>query len=196
MQTRIVTRDDPDRQAVETMIRAVYFNRYGAWIDLFPDRLAAAFDSERNPVCAAGLRDAVTGFFSEAYINDPVEHAIAGVSGYQPDRDSVLEVTTLAGIRSGYVLQLLGFIMTDATRRGMTWGLFTATQQLRLILKRIRAPIFELAAADSARIANAALWGSYYTTDPRVCAIAGPASGMTQAACSLLSDTPARPLHV
>ena len=197
MQTRIITRDEPDRSAVEDMVRTVYFDRYGAWIEFFPDRMAAVFDSDQLPVCAAGLRDAVTGFFSEAYIDDPVEHAIAVASGLLPDRNTVLEVTTLAAVRSGYVLQLLNFIMAEATLRQMTWGLFTATRQLRLALQRIKAPVFDLAAADSARIANATLWGSYYSTDPRVCAIAGPASGLRPITADTCFPVPVtRPQHV
>lgn len=169
--------DSGRRGAVETMIRSVYRARYGAEITDFPPRLAALFDGRGAPLCAAGLRDDDTGFFSEIYLNQSVESAIAQLAREPVDRKSILEVTTLAAAHPGHALKLVDHIVADGEARGMRWGLFTATRPLRIGLRRSGAGVLELALADRNRVPNARQWGSYYETNPIVCAVSGEGHG-------------------
>jgi len=191
MLTKIVGSLDTARKDVERLIRDVYFNHYGAWIPTFPTRMAAAFGRDDRPVCAAGLRDAHSGFFSETYLDQPVEQSISAAVGMSVDRRKVVEVTTLASLQPGASLMLLDFMMQDSLARNMQWGLFTATRSLRQLLRRVGAEVIELAPANPARIGNALMWGSYYETDPVVCVIAGqPASVMPRQKPRLISQGP------
>jgi hypothetical protein len=47
---------------------------------------------------------------------------------------------------------------------------FTATKSLRRLLARTALNYAEIAAADISKVENPQAWGSYYDTDPRVCA--------------------------
>ena len=174
--------DDRRRSAVETMIRSVYRDRYGATIADFPPRLAAFFSADGTPLCAAGLRDDDSGFFSEIYLDQSVEAAIARLAREPVARTSIMEVTTLAASHPGHALKLVDRIVADGEARGMRWGLFTATRPLRVGLRRSGAGVLEIARAERHRISNFEQWGSYYDTNPIVCAVSGEGYGDSAAA--------------
>jgi len=88
-------------------------------------------------------------------------------------RSSVLEVTTLAAVSPGCMLQLVDFIVSSGQNSGKRWGFFTATSPLRNALRRLNLGLIELAAADPLRLPDPESWGRYYETAPSVCAIAG-----------------------
>lgn len=175
MQFRIVDSNDPSRTEVEELIRSVYRDRYNATIDSFPENLAVALSPDGVPVCAAGVRTIDTGFFSEIYLDHPVEQAIAQLATEPVARGTILEVTTLAALRPGAAFRLIDFIIANGRETGMRWGLFTATRPLRHALLRAGAGLIELARAEPHRVSNPADWGSYYDTSPFVCAISGDA---------------------
>jgi hypothetical protein len=52
--------------------------------------------------------------------------------------------------------------------RGARWGIFTATRQVRLLLRCLNVQSAELAKASPRHVESAAAWGSYYENDPRV----------------------------
>ncbi|RVU33898.1 hypothetical protein EOI86_22465 [Hwanghaeella grinnelliae] len=173
----IIRPDDRRRTAVETMIRSVYRDRYQAMIADFPPCLAALFNADNVPLCAAGLRDDDSGFFSEVYLDQSVEASIARLAREPVARTSILEVTTLAASHPGHALKLVDHIVADGEQRGMKWGLFTATRPLRIGLRRSGAGVLEIALAEQHRVENAEQWGSYYETNPIVCAVSGDGYG-------------------
>lgn len=164
----------PARAHTERMIRQVYASAYGARLGSFPPLLVAALDARDRPLCAAGLRTQHTGFFSECYLDAPVETSISTMAGEPVARGEVIEVTTLAGVAPGLALDLAAFVIAHARRAGMHWGLFTATAPLRRALARAGLGARDLAPALAERVSDAARWGSYYRTSPRVCAVAAP----------------------
>ncbi len=173
---------DRRRETVEAMIRSVYRDRYGASIAEFPACLAAFFSADGALLCAAGLRDHDSGFFSESYLDQSVETAIARLAHEPVARASILEVTTLAAAHPGHALRLIDHIVADGEARGMRWGLFTATRPLRIGLRRSGAGVLEIALAERHRIPNFEQWGSYYDTNPIVCAVSGEGYGAPTAA--------------
>jgi len=177
MPIAIIRPDDRRRTAVETMIRSVYRDRYQAKIAEFPPALAALFNDDGIPLCAAGLRDDASGFFSEVYLDQSVEASIARLAREPVARTSILEVTTLAAAHPGHALTLVDHIVADGEGRGMKWGLFTATRPLRIGLRRNGAGVLEIALAERHRVENAEQWGSYYETNPIVCAVSGDGYG-------------------
>lgn len=164
----------PARTRTERMIRHVYASAYGACIDSFPPLLVAALDAHDRPLCAAGLRTEHTGFFSECYLDTPVQTSISSMAGVPVARGEIIEVTTLAGVAPGLALDLAAFVIAHGRRAGMHWGLFTATAPLRRALARAGMGVRDLAPALPERVCDASRWGSYYRTNPRVCAVADP----------------------
>lgn len=174
MDTRLLAGDDPARTRAEQMVRTVYRETYGASIDGFPPLMAAVLDEHGRALCAAGLRDAAIGFFSECYLDVPVETGIAAAAREPVTRDRVLEVTTLAAVHPGLALDLVAFVIEHGRFRGMRFGIFTATAPLRRALARAGLELHALAPATAARVARPRQWGCYYRTRPWVCAVADP----------------------
>ncbi|MDZ5650073.1 thermostable hemolysin [Nitrospirillum sp. BR 11828] len=158
------------RPAVEQLVRDIYARTYGARITRFPRLMMAALDSAGEPACAAGVRTTADGFFSEAYLDQPVERVLGHHTGRHVHRARVFEITTLVSRRPSLSA---GFFHSMALRgavEGYDWCFFTATARLRLLLQRLHPPLLLLAQADPARQADAAAWGRYYDSAPTVCA--------------------------
>jgi hypothetical protein len=81
-----------------------------------------------------------------------------------------MEVVSLASTTPFPVLPMLDKMIEWGRENGMTCGVFTATTPLRRLLKRTSLNYVELASADISRVSNPKAWGSYYDTDPKVCA--------------------------
>ena len=181
MQTALVTAAHPERTRVEDMVRTVYERVYGARIDSFPPLMAAVLGDDGRALCAAGLRTDGSGFFSECYLDVPVEVGIASAAREPVSRGHVLEVTTLAAAKPGLSLVLVGSVIEHARRQGIRWGMFTATAPLRRALGRAGLTLHQLAPAVASRVPDPAIWGSYYQTRPWVCAVATPRAPFSQA---------------
>ncbi|MCC7046432.1 MAG: thermostable hemolysin [Alphaproteobacteria bacterium] len=168
---QLIRRDHPLRPMAEARVRAVYREAYGAKVRGFPDLLAAYVDAAGKPTCVAGVRYGLTDCFSEQYLDGPADVVLSGVDGRPVGRAEILEVTTLVGQRSAESLRLVRSITSLGRSLGMRWGLFTATAKLRRALPRLGMTLVELAPARRDRAAHPEDWGSYYETDPWVCAM-------------------------
>jgi hypothetical protein len=163
----VITPTHPRRKAVEATIRLAYQCDHGARLTSFPAWLVANID-ETGVIGAAALRFAADGFFSELYLDKPIEQTIARWAGGAVDRAQLVEVGNLAAGRSGEIKVLIQGIIALLYSQDTRWAFFTATARLRNLLRRAGIPLIELASADPRRIDDAASWGSYYQEDPRV----------------------------
>lgn len=163
----------PLRAGTEACIRTVYERAYGARDLTLPRMLIAWVGQDDRPLCAAGFRTAGDGFFSEIYLNTPIERALQRRTGRPVARSSIMEVTTLASrsaeASSAFVRQIAAF----GKEAGFAWSFFTATLRLRQLLSDLGIPTFVLAEADPRRVPDPAQWGSYYSHAPHVCAVKG-----------------------
>lgn len=167
----VVSRDHAERGRVERFIGKVYAHHYGAEITSFPDHLVALMDRNGAIECASGLRFAETGFFSECYLDQPIEDVLAPIAGGIVARDSVFEVTSLASTAPHSSTRFLRRIVAYGEFAGFSWAFFTATERLRALLQRVELPVATLAPAVRHRVADPAAWGSYYESNPHVCAV-------------------------
>lgn len=170
---RIVEPADPYRSETENFIRTTYALRYGAVITEFPRRLLATFDDCERVICAAGVRDAGESFFSERYLDAPIERILGECSGAPVERRAVFEVSTLASQTPCSSASFVREIVAFGEAEGFAWSFFTATSRLHLLLSRLGVAPLSLGEARADRIEGAGLWGTYYETRPRVCAVAG-----------------------
>jgi hypothetical protein len=164
----IITQRHCLRAKVERLIREIYEQEYGAKIGAFPRVLLAAIDSQGEILCAAGFRDSDDGFFSEHYLDLPIEATLARVGGQSVARDRIFEFSTFASRRPTSIPQFLDDAINYAETTGYEWGFFTLTQSLRQILDRLGLKLRFLGSADACRLADALAWGSYYDEDPQV----------------------------
>ncbi len=161
------------RTQTETCIREVYEKYFHAKELEFPGTLIACVDDDDKPLCAAGLRTAGEGFFSEAYLDGPIESVLSARLKKPVTRGAVFEVTTLASRNAAICPAFLRRLAVMGMRAGFGWSFFTATNRLRNLLRHLDIPVLELGPADPRRLSNPERWGTYYTHSPMVCAVDG-----------------------
>lgn len=166
----LVTKSHPARQAVEALIAQVYAREYGATVTTFADLLIALPDSDGGFRAAAGLRIG-DGFFSETYLDQPIEHILSKYWQPPATRSEIAEVTTLAASHPNASLALISGITGYLRSLGVRFAFFTVTERLGQMLKRVGVPAQTLADARADRVANPQEWGLYYATNPKVMAI-------------------------
>jgi hypothetical protein len=168
MATLVIPEHHRLRAKAELFIREVYDAEYGARLDGFPRNLFAALGAQGEILCAAGLRTPSDGFFSERYLDGPIETVLTRLEGRPVIRDRIFEISTFASRSPNSIPPFLGHVISTADSMGFDWGFFTLTRRLRLLLDRLGLDISLLASADAARIEDAAAWGSYYDREPKV----------------------------
>lgn len=179
MQVMLVDTDAAMRPAVEKFIRAGYARTYGAQVEGLPAKLLAVTRQDGAPLAAAGLRLRDDGFFSEAYLDAPLETLAFAALGRHLGRDEFLEVTTLVSGSPFALFPLMSGMLDHGRKSGLQCGVFTATAPLRKLFARLGIPFVPVAAARPERIGNAEIWGSYYARDPWVCLMPNPAAPAT-----------------
>lgn len=167
----LVDRSHPARGEVEDLIKDVYNREFGAHVPAFADLLIALPAPDGNGFCAAaGLRIG-DGFFSEIYLDRPIEQMLSDHWRPPATRSEIAEVTTLAANHPRASHALISGIIGYLRGQGVRFAFFTVTERLGIMLKRVGVPAQVLADATAARVANPAEWGRYYATNPKVVAI-------------------------
>lgn len=158
-------------------VQRKYRDRYGAVVDPRPDLFVTASDDvRRSPTfgrtlgvagltCAAGRR-----LLSENYLDVPVEHACADLTGGPPaDRRRIAEMGPLVSHYPGTGLFLMRSLPRIARTLGYDFLLSTLTEELHG-LARIAGWNFRTRTnARSADLTgtHVANWGTYYAAKPR-----------------------------
>ncbi len=171
MRVILTPRDDNLRPAVERLIGETYASHYGARIVTFPDTLIAMVGDDGAVWCAAGMRVGAEGFFSEAYLDAPIDALLSALRPVPVRREKIFEVTSLACRAPHLAASFLREIIACGEKAGFEWSFFTATAPLKALLERMRLPLLTLAEAESCRVANHQTWGSYHAFAPRVYAV-------------------------
>lgn len=170
--TALLTNDDPRRPSAEAFIKNTYSARYGARLETFPSRIIALLDHRDDILCAAGLRFLDDGFFSERYLDTPIEDVVSAISARAVNRSAIFEVTTLASRAPLATAEFIAAIGNFGEKAGFEWSFFTLTRRLHLMVSRLGVAPTLLGEADSRRIADSERWGTYYACQPKVYAVA------------------------
>ena len=171
MSFRVIPRADHLRARVEHLIRSTYWERFKARLTLLPSTLIADVSTSGTIECAAGLRFSDDKFFSECYLDLPVEVALQLQSDRLVQRSRVVEVCHLVAKRTGRSLSFIADIIDFVEWAEADWAIFTATKPLRTFLERNGLEIVELARGNRDRVQSPSDWGSYYEHDPCVVAV-------------------------
>lgn len=176
MQIVVVSQEHYLRAEVERFIADVYQQHYRASLAAFPPDLVTMLGNDGQCVCASGLRYADTGFFSECYLDVPVELALSQAAGRLVTRDLIFEVTGLVSRDPHAAMRFLRHVVAYGERAGFEWAFFTATRRLRALLERMGLSLLPLAIAEQERVPEPKAWGSYYVSSPLVCAVSRTAA--------------------
>ena len=156
--------------AISTMIERRYDAVHGARPNLdyplFRSRLTGGKVS-----AALGYRRADRErLFLEAYLDGPIEAALADRLGRSFDRHEIVEIGNMA---SENALAMIGLWAEAANDLGGEAEIAVAvlTAPLRAMFRRLGLSLHEIAPASPERLgAAAADWGQYYRLDPIICA--------------------------
>ena len=159
------------RSEAEACARTVFLQAYGAKLREFPHLLAAWQTTSGRITAVTGLRTSASGFFSECYLSAPVESVLGRLATAPVERGRILEFSMLASTDPNAAIALIAALRINALHWGFSWAFFTATSQLRTLLRRQGIVLTELAVADRRFAPNPVDWGEYYQTDPIVCAV-------------------------
>lgn len=108
--------------------------------------------------------------FLESYLDEPVEAAVSRALGSRVTRDRIVEIGNFAADNALAMVELWGTAANDLGGRSEV-AVATLTAPLRRMFARIGLPILPLAPATPDRLGQSASdWGSYYESDPQVCA--------------------------
>jgi hypothetical protein len=189
VQILVLSESNARRSEVERFITDVYRDHYAASVPSFSPDLIAMLGKSGECLCASGLRFSESGFFSERYLDMPIEGRLSQETRTTVRRESIFEVTGLASRAPHRATQFLHYVVAYGELAGFDWAFFTATSRLRNLLSVLGLPPLVLAPADPRRLDNAEVWGSYYSAAPVVCAI------NRTAACDFLSAPTRRAVH-
>lgn len=183
MKTQIVEDGDPvtDRlyRAALAHVADTYRTAFSAETALRPRRLAVTLTRDGRVACAAGIRCHDDGFFSQHYMDEPLWEILTRRTGLPVTPGDMLEVGGLACNSPFPAYPTLRAIFDWGRARGIGWGLFTATAEIRRLIVRAQITPLMLARAEAARVPEPGRWGSYYDHDPWVCAFRDPAQAAT-----------------
>lgn len=170
----IYSRQTLGRAEVEAFVQSVYADRYGATISEFAPVLLALRDSQGVLVAAVGYRCAALGpLFLERYLDASVEQLLLGPQTSVDARGGMVEVAHLAALRPGEGRRMMAELGRHLAQQGTQWVISTVTRELRHLFLRMGIAPLALGVADPERLGERALeWGTYYTHEPVVLAVA------------------------
>ncbi|WP_233006959.1 thermostable hemolysin [Rheinheimera faecalis] len=166
---QLVKASDLQRASIEQFIASGFAKAYQADVHSFmPNLLGVSRAGEWQAVL--GLRCAAhTDLFIEHYLPAPVEQLLA-TYGMQAERTQLIEIGHLYAINRQSLLQLFVLMAYALDQLNYRYLLCAATTQVRGILSRHGIELTELGAAKAEALGEeAASWGSYYDTNPKVC---------------------------
>ena len=164
--------EHPRRTELERYVQQAFALKHAAQVRSFMPTLLALQGLGGRVCGVTGYREAaVEDLFLERYLDQPVQDAIAAASGAFVNRTQIVEVGNLASLSCRAAVHLVALLPQHLLQQSQRWVVFTATQGVRHILQRFRAPLYELAPARAECVSGLGDdWGSYYRTDPRVMA--------------------------
>ncbi|AIT82041.1 thermostable hemolysin [Novosphingobium pentaromativorans] len=134
---------------------------YGAFLQVSHQNAAHA---------ALGYRRACEEtLFLERYLDCPVEHCLSLALQRTVERTSVIEIGNLAADDAFAMVALWGMAANDLGAN-CEIAVATLTAPLRRMFERLGVTLHVLAKADPKRAGDPRAWGSYYASDPMVCA--------------------------
>lgn len=163
------TPDSPTREPLLHYIAGQFQRQHNARITEFLPYLL-------NITCAGhisaavGLRPAREGrLFVEHYFDHPAEQELSELFRTPVCRGGIVEIGNLVATRRGASLLLFTLLAAMLHRAGYRWIIFTATEQVGQIIRKLNFTPFTLCKAEKVRVANSTdNWGSYYETNPHV----------------------------
>ncbi|SBT43292.1 thermostable hemolysin [Micromonospora narathiwatensis] len=172
LRVRVATPPSPEWDAAAAFVRTGYAEIYNALIDPAPDRFVVATRQrsgrpEEIVACGGMTFHSHQGFFSERYLDQPLEEVLRRVAGAPVSRDDVVEVGSFVAV-GGSGAELIRLLPLIAWCQGMRFALCTATAPLAAALPQFGVPFVSLGRARPTWMSagERLRWGTYYDQAP------------------------------
>jgi hypothetical protein len=172
IQSAALTNAPSQRAAIERFIAERFRKVYGAQVSHFCAHLLGLRDATGTWHAAVGYTPAAAStLFLEQYLDRPVEDLLSQALGQPVTRGHIVEVGNLAAVPPGFARSFVPALGRFLVQHDYRWVVFTATREVRALLRRLCFKAYALAPAAPARLPdNGAAWGSYYAHKPSVMA--------------------------
>ena len=167
----VVTASDADKGNVQAYIAEVFNSRYNAKISHFlPSFLKMS--SAGSLIGAVGIQAAGSDkLFLEQYLPRRSEQIVSEFFAKPVDRHRIVEIGNLVATKRGSSYLLFIILAATLHTAGFRWMLFTATEQVKQIILKMKYSPITLCNADPSKLSDAsAKWGTYYQSNPHVMA--------------------------
>lgn len=160
------------RSELERFIAERFRKVHGANVSHFGTHLLGLRDAGGIWRAAAGYTPAAScALFLEQYLDAPVEEVLSQAANQRVPRARIVEVGNLAAVPPGFARSFVPALGRYLIERDYGWVVFTATRQVRNLLRRLCFKSYALAPATRTRLPDGGVaWGSYYANDPTVMA--------------------------
>ncbi len=170
-QFSVRSQGSPEIHRVQQYVADIFRDRHGAYIQSFlptfvemkiNDQLSGAVG-----ICAAEK----TPLFLEQYLTRSAEQEISRIMCQPIDRGRVVEIGNLVATRRGGSYLLFAVLAATLYLAGFRWMLFTATEQVEHIIRKMSFKPTVLCEADQCCLRDQSTqWGNYYANKPKVMA--------------------------
>ncbi len=162
----------PERRELEAYITTRFDEIYQAQITGYMPKLLSMRCNGRYSA-VAGLRSAADApLFVEGYLDQPIEAGLATYSDIPVARRDIIEVGNLVATHRGASQLFFTILVAVAQKAGIRWAVFSATNRVARIIRKMNFVCHLLARSDPARLGNdVSLWGRYYDSEPVVLAV-------------------------
>lgn len=158
----------PQSNAVRKYVYRRYKRAFNAQLDEFMPVFLTLFEGDKI-VSVCGIRAANTSpLFLEQYLDQSAEVLVSNALGSNVERSELIEFGQLASFSMGFSKEHFHLMAQKLIDQGYRYCIFTATQPLMALMKRMGLNLNIVHNADDSRVANASRWGSYYQYSPQI----------------------------
>ncbi|CAG9298147.1 thermostable hemolysin [Celerinatantimonas diazotrophica] len=178
----------PQCNTVRKYVYRRYKRAFNAQLDEFMPVFLTLFEGEKI-VSVCGIRAANTSpLFLEQYLDQSAETLVSNALGTEVKRSELIEFGQLASFSMGFSREHFHLMAQKLINQGFRYCIFTATQPLMALMKRMGLSLNIVHNADDSRVTNVSRWGSYYQHRPQIVV------GCLQEGLQILSPQPAQSL--
>ena len=171
VQLRLFGEDSEGRKDVEQHIHQRFKAVHEANLQTFLPYLITT-EKAGEHTAVVGCRPATDkALFLEQYLPNPIEQALAQVFSQTVLRKDVVEIGNLVAGQLGASRLLSVLMALTLHRAGYRWLVFTATEQVRQLVKKWPMPLKYICEAEVTQLDDQGeAWGRYYVSHPSVMA--------------------------
>lgn len=162
------------------IVKEQYSRVFCAQVDPNPDLFAvllgqqgAGEADDTVQACVGFTGDSGQGFFSEKYLDDPIEDIIQDREGDYVQRSEILEVGSMASAGNQAGIKLIRSLPILTWCMGKKYAIVTLTRHIRYMLDKMGLHYCTIEKADRYRLQPQTQhqWGGYYDNLPETCYI-------------------------